>query len=58
MKEPTPKFLEKAKAAIHAAEVLLQANEVEFAAGRAYYAMLYVAKALLTETGTDRKSVV
>lgn len=51
MKDATRKLLEKGKSAIHAAEVLLQANEVEFAAGRAYYAMLYVAKALLTEHG-------
>ena len=51
MKEETRKLVEKGKSAIHAAEVLLQANEVEFAAGRAYYAMLYTAKALLTEKG-------
>lgn len=51
MKEETAKLLEKGKAAIHAADVLLQANEMEFAAGRAYYAMLYVAKALLAEKG-------
>ncbi len=51
MKEATRRLLEKGKAAIHAAEVLLQADEVEFAAGRAYYAMLYVAKGLLTEHG-------
>lgn len=57
MKEETAKLLEKGKAAIHAADVLLQANEMEFAAGRAYYAMLYVAKALLAEKGvrTGRK---
>lgn len=51
MKDDARKLLEKGQAAIHAAEVLLQANEVEFAAGRAYYAMLYVAKALLIEHG-------
>lgn len=51
MKEETRKLVAKGKSAIHAAEVLLQADEVEFAAGRAYYAMLYVAKSLLTEQG-------
>jgi uncharacterized protein (UPF0332 family) len=49
--EETHKLLEKGKSAIHAADVLLQANEVEFAVGRAYYAMLYVAKALLADKG-------
>jgi uncharacterized protein (UPF0332 family) len=45
------KLLEKARRAIHAAETLLQHEEVEFAAGRAYYAMFYTAEALLSEKG-------
>jgi uncharacterized protein (UPF0332 family) len=43
--------LDKASRAIHAAETLLQAGDVEFAIGRAYYAMFYVAEALLNEKG-------
>ena len=51
MKEETRKRLEKALRAIHAAESLLGTGEAEFAAGRAYYAMFYVAEALLNEEG-------
>lgn len=47
----TPKLLEKARHAIHAAETLLQNDEVESAAGRAYYAMFYTAEALLSHKG-------
>lgn len=49
MKEDTVKLLEKAGRAIHAAEVLLGKDDAEFAAGRAYYAMFYVAEAMLNE---------
>jgi uncharacterized protein (UPF0332 family) len=35
--EESGKLLEKARHAIHAAEVLVQEGEGEFAAGRAYY---------------------
>lgn len=42
-------FLDKAARAIHAAQVLLREREYEFSAGRAYYAMLYTAEALLAE---------
>ena len=49
MKEPSRKLLDKASRSIHAAEVLLAASEVDFAAGRAYYAMFYTAEALLYE---------
>ena len=45
------KLLEKARRAIHAAETLLQHGDVDFAAGRAYYAMFYVAEGLLSERG-------
>lgn len=51
MKEQNRKLLDKAARAIHAAEVLLGAGEVDFAAGRAYYAMFYTAEALLYERG-------
>jgi uncharacterized protein (UPF0332 family)/predicted nucleotidyltransferase len=45
--EETAAFLVKAARAIHAANVPLREEEHEFAAGRAYYAMLYTAEALL-----------
>jgi uncharacterized protein (UPF0332 family) len=51
MKETTRLLLEKAERAIHAAEVLCDAEEDEFAAGRVYYAMRYIAEALLFERG-------
>jgi len=47
MKEGTRQLLEKAERAIQAADVLLGAAGAEFAAGRAYYAMFYIAEALL-----------
>ena len=51
MKEITKQFLEKAEEAIVAAKQLLDDDHAEFAAGRAYYAMFYVAEALLNEKG-------
>ncbi|MCX6616596.1 MAG: HEPN domain-containing protein [Acidobacteria bacterium] len=48
MKERTQKFLFKASGAIRAAELLLN-DEPEFAVGRAYYALFYIAVALLAE---------
>lgn len=51
MKEHTGLLLEKAEHAIRAARILLAAEETAFAAGRAYYAMFYVAEALLYEHG-------
>jgi uncharacterized protein (UPF0332 family) len=47
----TLNLLEKARRAIHAAETLLQHGDVDFAAGRAYYAMFYIAEAVLSEKG-------
>lgn len=47
MKDETKRFLDKAERGIQAAEILLKAESVEFAAGRAYYGMFYVAEALL-----------
>ncbi len=49
MKEEARKFLEKADRALHAAEILLADGSYDFAAGRAYYAMLHTAQALLCE---------
>lgn len=51
MKEQSRLLLEKARRAIRAAEILTREDETDFAAGRAYYAMFYVASALLAEHG-------
>jgi uncharacterized protein (UPF0332 family) len=51
MKLEAAKLLDKAEHAIRAATLLLDAGETDFAAGRAYYAMFYVAEALLSEQG-------
>ncbi len=56
MKAEARKLLDKAARAIHAARVLLENQEPEFASGRAYYAMFYVAEALLWEEGLQSKS--
>lgn len=44
-------MLDKARRAVRAAELLLDAGETDFAMGRAYYAMFYAAEAALLETG-------
>jgi uncharacterized protein (UPF0332 family) len=49
VKEASEKLMVKASRAIRAAEVLLREGDLDFAAGRAYYAMFYVAEALLYE---------
>jgi len=49
VKPETQKLLEKAGRAMRAAEILLSGGDADFAAGRAYYAMFYVAEALLHE---------
>lgn len=49
MKEYGRKLLDKSLDAIEAAEGLLEMGKAEIAAGRAYYAMFYVAEALLAE---------
>ncbi len=51
MKETARKFLEKGQQSIAAAEHLVLDGYAEFAASRAYYAMFYVAQALLSEQG-------
>ena len=56
MKNHSKKLIEKAVRTIRAAELLLDIRDAENAAGRAYYAMFYVAKALLYDKGrTDFK---
>jgi uncharacterized protein (UPF0332 family) len=47
LKEYSSKLFSKALDAIEAAEALLNVDKAEFAAGRAYYAMFYIAEALL-----------
>ena len=45
------KMIDKAGRALSAAQILLDGGSPDFSAGRAYYAMLYSAQALLTERG-------
>lgn len=49
MKKYTRKLLDKALDSIEAAEMLLENGKSDIGAGRAYYAMFYVAEALLNE---------
>lgn len=51
MKEATKGLLDKAVRAIAAAERELASDDAGFAVARAYYAMFYVAEALLNEKG-------
>ena len=51
MKDETQKLLDKAQRAIRAAETLLQGGDMDFASGRVYYAMFYMAEALLNGKG-------
>lgn len=55
MKAETLKLLRKAARAIDAAEDLLNRGDLDFAASRAYYAMFYVASALLSERGLQAR---
>ena len=56
MKEETRKLLDKSAHAVRAARLLLEGGETVFAMGRAYYAMFYVAEALLWEDGRRSRS--
>ncbi|MCJ7532058.1 MAG: HEPN domain-containing protein [Anaerolineales bacterium] len=49
MKDSSRQLLEKAEHSIAAADTLLKSGYIDFAAGRAYYAMFYIAEALLNE---------
>jgi len=51
MKETTQQLFARAVDAIEAADILLTNGKTDIAAGRAYYAMFYVAEALLNESG-------
>ncbi len=51
MKEATARLMEKAARSLLAAERLMKSGDAEFTVGRAYYAMFYVAQALLNEKG-------
>lgn len=51
MKEATQRLLEKASRTVRSAERLLDDGDTESSASRAYYAMFYVAEALLGEKG-------
>ena len=51
MKDASNKLLDKATRALRAAEQLMQGGDAEFAVGRVYYAMFYIAEALLNERG-------
>ncbi len=51
MNDYTRKLLNKALDTIESAELLLANGKTDVAAGRAYYALFYVAEALLNEKG-------
>lgn len=53
MKERTSKLLAKSADSIEVAEGILEMNKPDMAAGRVYYAMFYVAEALLYERGLE-----
>lgn len=53
MKATSEAFLKKAMQSLEAAELLAAAGYMDFAASRAYYAMFYVAEALLLERGLE-----
>ena len=55
MKPETEKLLQKASRPIRAAERLLEEGDVDFAASRGYYALFYVAEALLNEKNLQFK---
>ena len=51
MKDYSRKLLDKAVDAIEGAEILVDKEKSDIAVGRAYYAMFYIAEALLNEKG-------
>jgi uncharacterized protein (UPF0332 family) len=51
VKETTRQLFDRAVDAIEAADILLTNGKTSIAAGRVYYAMFYVAEALLNEKG-------
>ena len=55
MKEASQKILKKAQESIKAAEILAREGQNVFASSRIYYAMFYMAEALLYEGGLKFK---
>jgi uncharacterized protein (UPF0332 family) len=53
VKERARKLFDKALDSIEVAEGILDMKKPEIAAGRAYYAMFYIAEALLHEKGLE-----
>lgn len=51
MNDYTRQLLDKALDTIEGSELLLKNGKTDIAAGRAYYALFYVAEALLNEKG-------
>lgn len=51
MNDYTRKLFDKAMDTIEGAELLLEHGKIDLAAGRAYYALFYIAEALLNEKG-------
>lgn len=51
MNDYTRKLLDKAIDTIEGAEILLDHGKIDLAVGRAYYALFYIAEALLNEKG-------
>jgi len=51
MKPEVEELLDKAKRSIKTAEKIFKDGEVDFAGSRAYYALFYIAEALLLERG-------
>lgn len=51
MKEHSRKLLDKSVDSIEAAELLVDKDKADMAVARAYYAMFYIAEALLNEKG-------
>jgi uncharacterized protein (UPF0332 family) len=51
MKSEVNELLDKARRSIRTAEKIFKDGEVDFAGSRAYYAMFYVAEALLLDRG-------
>lgn len=55
MKQATKSLLEKAERSLQTAKSLLQSDDMEFVASRAYYAMFYAAEAMLNERDMNFK---
>ncbi|MBI5838888.1 MAG: HEPN domain-containing protein [Chloroflexi bacterium] len=51
MKPEVRDLLDKARRSLKTAEKIFKDNEIDFAGSRAYYAMFYIAEALLLERG-------